>query len=373
MPSSSNQSSHNSANSAAFVALLCLIPIFLFVITSGWSEILAPVTEGLSPVKALNLFVKFLIAFFIALIGVALGKAIAAEQIRIKDESRADSHEKPEHRFTWVAYFLLLFSISSLGTMTFLFQSAEGQTVFSSALNKTETELNGLKTKLSTFLSTPEFSQKKARVDDLRISFEGEFKNPLNCGFGPVAIQRFTELQKELPSLRKLSGNTTPAKMSGGNNCEKIDEVIEQYRNNIETSLENSMDPQARSILTKKKELVEKIDAQIEKIEPVKNNPTSIAKAKVVPLLQESWGLYSSTVASAETLIGKEMGLPKDITDERMITVGQITNTIPMLISRWNKIDTYFIIVSAILFDILLIVFFKRHLGSSTKRKTWAF
>lgn len=362
-------STHNrTANNSAFIALICLIPIFLFVITTGWSNILASTAESLTAIKPLSTFLKFLFAFFIAVVGMFLGKVIAAEQLRVKNEEKINPNEPVENRYTWIAYFALLFAVSSLGTMTFLFQTAAGATVFSSALTKTETSLNTLKDKLPSFLAPPEFSEKSRKVEVLRKQFLDEFSNPVNCGFGTETVRRFNDLNQELGKrLIRYSGTV---------NCKDtamLEQAKKSYHDQIDSVLLNSMDEKTKSILTKKDEFITKLDTQIKKIEPLIDAPNSLTKDKVVPVLQESWGVYSSILKSAESLTNQKTGLPDDISDEKIIQSGEITNTIPMLLSRWKNIQTYFIIVAAILFDVLLIVFFRRHLSSSNKKIGWAF
>lgn len=362
---------NRSANNAAFIALLCLIPIFLVIITSGWSGILSSVMEGLTPVHALNTFLRFLFAFFIAVAGLFLGKVIAAEQIRVKDEKRVNPNEPIDNRYSWVAYLVLLFSISALGTMTFLFQSSANSTVYAPALIQTETNLITLKDKLPSFLSPAEFSEKSRKVEVLRKQFLDEFTNPSNCGFGPEAVKRFNDLNKEL-------GNRL-IKYSGTPNCKDtamLEQVKKLYNDQVDSILLNSMDEKTKSTLIKRDEFITKLDAQILKLQPLKDTPDSITKATVIPLFQESWGLYSSTLKSAESLMNQKTGLTEDITDEKIIQTGDITNTIPMLISRWKNIQTYFIIIAAIVFDFLLIVFFKRHLSSANGARRpggWSF
>jgi hypothetical protein len=152
-----------------------------------------------------------------------------------------------------------------------------------------------------------------------------------------------------------------------------LEQAKKSYHDQIDSVLLNSMDEKTKSILTKKDEFITKLDTQIKKIEPLIDAPNSLTKDKVVPVLQESWGVYSSILKSAESLTNQKTGLPDDISDEKIIQSGEITNTIPMLLSRWKNIQTYFIIVAAILFDVLLIVFFRRHLSSSNKKIGWAF
>jgi hypothetical protein len=267
-----------------------------------------------------------------------------------------------------VAYFALLFSISTLGTMTFLFQSAAGSTVFAGALTKTEAHLVTLRDKLPSVLSSVEFSEKNRKVDVLRKQFLDEYSNPSNCGFGPDSVKRFNELNKELGMRLIRYSGTTNCKDTG-----MLEQVKKLYNDQIDSILINSMDEKTKSNLLKRDEFINNLDAQIKKIQPLKDAPNSLTKQIALPLLQESWGLYSSTLKSAESLANQKTGLLEDITDEKILQSGEITNTIPMLISRWKNIQTYFIIIAAILFDVLLIVFFKRHLSSTNRAPTWSF
>jgi hypothetical protein len=155
-----------------------------------------------------------------------------------------------------------------------------------------------------------------------------------------------------------------------------LEQVKKLYNDQIDSILLNSMDEKTKQTITKRDEFINKLDLQIKKIQPLKDAPETLTKDIVVPLTQESWGLYSSTLKSAESLMNAKIGLPSDITDEKIIQTGDITNTIPMLISRWKNIQTWFIIFAAIIFDFLLIVFFKRHLSSTNGPRppgSWSF
>ncbi len=90
------------SDSVSLYALICLVVIFLLIVTFGWSTMLTPVVslpnqwpDFLSPFFTL---LRYVAGFAIALAGIILGKAVAAERIRISSE------DQPKFKTTWCIF-----------------------------------------------------------------------------------------------------------------------------------------------------------------------------------------------------------------------------------------------------------------------------
>ena len=339
------------SNSAAFVALICLIPIFVVVVTIGWGEILKPLFGFFPPIS-------FVIAFLIAMVGVVLGKAVAAERIRISLE------EKPKYKTTWVAYFLVLLLISALGTMNMLFMTTQGSKTLADALADTGNKLRQLQTKADIALATPEVDKKRLEIEALWTKFDSEMRNPANCGFGTESMQRFKELQTALPGLKALSGV--------GTKCDKVPEVLKKYKEIVDSLVESlvaNVSDKPRAFMELRKKVTVDIQAELKEIDQLKLTPSTLSKSVVQPVLEKSWSLYEELLNKVERTTEKELGMEKRIVDQTVRGMGEIGHIISILISQWNRVDTYLIIFGAIFFDLILVAFFTRHLSSKVKEE----
>ncbi len=339
------------SNSAAFVALICLIPIFVVVVTKGWGEILKPLFGFFPPLS-------FVVAFFIAMAGVVLGKAVAAERIRISLE------EKPKYKGTWVAYFLVLLIISALGTMNMLFMTTQGSATLANALADTGNKLRQLQTKAEAALATPEFDKKKSEIEALWTKFDSEMRNPANCGFGAESMQRFKELQAALPGLKPLSGV--------GAKCDKVPEVLKKYKEIVDSLIGNlaaNASDKPRAYMDLRKKVIADLQSELKEIDQLKLTPSTLTKSVVQPVLEKAWSVYEEVLTKVERTTDKELDLEKRIVDQTVRGMGEISHIIGILISQWNRIDTYLIIFGAIFFDLILVAFFTRHLSSKVKEE----
>lgn len=343
------------SNNVSFYALVCLTIIFLIIVTYGWSTMLVPVisvpsdwSDLLAPFFVLF---RYLAAFGIASIGVVLGKGVAAERMRIASES------VPKYTNTWKAYFAVLLVISALGTMNTLFMQTQQSGVLGDSISKTRNDLLLLKSKIEEKLATPEFDSRRNEIDQLFANFEKELKNPANCGFGAQSMKQFQKIQILLPKLEPLS--------LGSGACKNVDALIAGYRDTVSQLRDNSADAKTKKLLENRISMAASIDQTIEHIEEMKSKMQSLDKGVALPVLTSAWNTYAEILKNAELLSGSSFGLPSEIDDKNIQGMGQITQIFPLLISQFDNPVTYVIILAAVIFDILLIEFFARHLHAS--------
>ena len=340
------------SNSTSFYALVSLIVIFLLIVTYGWSTMLSPVIalpydwpDWLSPLFWLF---RYVAGLAIAMVGVVLGKAVAAERIRLS------LTKDPKFTNSWKAYFVVLLVISSLGTMNTLFMQTQQSGVLGDVVTETSSSLQQLKFKIDEKLSTPEYDQKRLDIDHLFNDFSKELKNPANCGFGAQANQRFHDLQQILPKLKPLA--------LGSGACGNVDSLIESYKDTVESLKDDLPEPHLKKRYLQRVEMIESINQTITTIDDMKVKVASLDKGSALPILTSAWNTYSKILNDAELLAGVSFDLPNEIVNKNVQGMGNITQILPLLISQLNNALTYVIIFAAILFDVLLIEFFSRHL-----------
>jgi hypothetical protein len=340
------------SNSTSFYALVCMVIIFLVIVTYGWATMLAPVialpadwTPYLDPLFKL---IRYLVGFAIAVVGVTLGKAVAAEQMRINSETN------PQFKKTWWAYFAVLLFISALGTMNTMFMQTQQTSVLGEVISQTTKSLQKLKAKVDENLTTPAYDQQRTEVQQLFSNFEKELRNPANCGMGAQANKRFQELQAVLPKLKPLA--------IGSGACNNVNRLIDDYRDTVNKLLNDLPNQQIKKRYRQRLAITEKIDEQIVNIENLKVQSTSIDKSVALPVLNASWSVYAQALQEAELLSNAEFGLPAEIVNKNAQGMGNITQILPLMISNLDNPLTYLIFIAAVIFDILLIQFFSRYL-----------
>lgn len=431
--------STNSSNKVAILALVSLLPIFLFVIGNGWATILAP-TLQVSGVPVVDHVFAYVAGFLLGIVAVLLAWAVASERARLPHDKTAKN--------AWLAYLVVLIALSALGTMNWLFKVSETPTFIKESLVETREKLQGLdqiaqkgiiltgtqtmkldqealknrlnglvtrfKGELDASRSQELVQQQKAKSDILALTdaFEAEVRNPLKAGCGEVAQGYLDQIKAQLPALRLPSGNCQDA---------EPDLVVQTYKQAIQkalanrfgapdtaclisqqvkdiaaeiaaiikvppTALESGCPPMATVIsdteaavakyvaslpdfVPEEKGLVElrdvsseRLQAQIEKINAVYRDENSLQKSIAAPALKEAWSEYRAVYKDLTQAVDPAQlsALPANIDDQRIDKIGNISNTLEILLSRYDHLSTYPIIFAGILFDMILIAFFFR-------------
>lgn len=341
------------SNAVSHAALICLSTIFVLIVTYGWSKILSPillVPYGWSDLfESVFVFIQYLVAAMIAGAGIILGKAVAAERIRISEE------ESPKFKRTWIAYFALLLVISAVGTMNSLFMTTQQNAVLADVITETSGKLRELNAKIVERMPS-EYEAQSKKIDNIFESFAAELKAPGNCGFGAQANLRFQELQAILPELKPLS--------VGSKSCDNVDLQISSYRQVVKQQKETL--PSKRQF-DDREGLLGRLKKEYEAIERLKVTAQSLDKDTALPLLKSAWNTYTGVLTEAQLKAGSSFGLPRKIENEAIGDMGSMTRIFELMASRLDSPVTYLIIFVALIFDILLVQFFARYLHGRVK------
>ena len=114
----------------------------------------------------------------------------------------------------------------------------------------------------------------------------------------------------------------------------------------------------------------EQFDKELGKLDLNYKDINKISKDTTGPILKASWSKYAELRDHARDFMDPAVldNLPDNIDDDTIDHLGQITHTIDILIQRWDKIQTYFIVFFGLVFDIILVAFFARTISSLEDR-----
>lgn len=365
----SHRHSHLTAVSdrSAQTALIGIMVLFAIVLIAGWNKLLS------SSLPAELVSVAWLGAALLAVIAIALAKGIAVHRVQNKD-SLVDGENRSDK--TWIAYFIVLFSISALGTMNTAFYFGEGRLVLSEAIDRAHQSLDLMLATTPKILGNPQLDQKQAVINGLLVSLEGEITNAnggKSCGVGKQAQKIIREITQELPGFREYSGGTGVHACAGFE--AKFKEISQGYRNQANQLLRNhptyvaANGARVEMLLTT---LRERIAQEIKKLEAAKLalNGRSDATENGGGYLQAQRALETAASTYAEFLVEMEKAssvphnLPRAIAVDQARQLGSIAQIIPSLLGRIDRISTWIYLLAAILFDVILIMCFMRVLRS---------
>jgi hypothetical protein len=148
--------------------------------------------------------------------------------------------------------------------------------------------------------------------------------------------------------------------------------VIKQYSHLARTLIQNFVVSAAETpieVIEFKKKSAKEIQQQVNAINHVIVNSKKVTTDEAMPILRESWEIYRTNLSDAENRAeGKRINLPKDIKKEEVADIEDLTNILRILVSRWDNFMTYLILFAAVLMDMILIAFFRRHLNSGVRK-----
>jgi hypothetical protein len=151
----------------------------------------------------------------------------------------------------------------------------------------------------------------------------------------------------------------------------RILKIVSDYSKEANTLIEKIAVPESErpaAILDFKKKASTEIKAQLDSIYDLANQG-KVDSDNALPVLRKSWDAYRKNLSEAETLSsGTRLGLPREIKREEVENIDNLTNILRILISRWDNFMTYLTLFAAILLDMILIAFFRRHLSSGLKK-----
>jgi hypothetical protein len=332
---------------AALFALVGMLVLFTYVVGKGWHGLFA--SQGI--------WISFFAGSVVALIAVALSYAIASER----------THH-PKTYGTAASYFFVLFNISALGTVNFMFTTFQSSNVFRDQVDQSTAAIVALRDYGVASIDTSEYDKFIGAVSDRMRNLRAELENPQLCGQGEEAERRISEIQALLPNFRKLAG---------GGKCERIPLVVATYEKQVAELLrESSQYKTARQRVELKSKLA---------------NDTAKLLDEVNAVAKDISGSYSSEdvrkrlfgIADRYSLRRQELGtqadmqlekIPLKVDTKSISALGDIGQVLPFMFSRLSDISTYLYLLIAVVIDVALVSAFARVLRASptSQQKTRA-
>ena len=243
-----------------------------------------------------------------------------------------------------------LFIISAAGIFNTMMVYVAGDDVMKDATASAQRDFARVDNAASAELRSLGIAQKVNNVENLRLALESELSNKLNCGQGPEARRIISELQRELPKFRQLSGS--------GSNCKNVEYMITDYKNKIDGLVEkaNWNDPELSSIQKTAKSSTKQLAAlQLEIMRDF--SPTSDIR-KIRGVLESKQPEYQDLVSRLE-----KRATVKDIAQELDIkgaqSLGNVYKLPTLFFSRAGEFSTYVYLMMALGFDLFLVYLFR--------------
>jgi hypothetical protein len=345
------------SKSARFPGQIALVAVLITtstILIVGWHRLL------LVGIAFNNDYVSWTLAGVVTLVAVIMARSVASERIRIAEDKATG---KLSRDFTWLAYFVILFSLSAMGTLNTFLYYGEGSVIIGEAIETTLdclSELQAIGTRVTKY---PAYESLRVKVNEAFGSWSREASNDRNYGEGPVAKQLMANLTSILPGLHPLSGA-----------CYKpdcVNRVIKRTEEGVNQAIVSTNEYRDGRILERellKINLIKGIDGSIESLGKLKLSPEgsqNINSAR--QSLESAWTIYdklSGQIKSFEPMKNSPICFEKR---SQVRYLGALSQIFPMLIERRNKISTYIFLFAAMILDLIMIASFIRALGSTSK------
>lgn len=199
----------------AHLVLVGLKFIFMAVVGFGWYRLWIPTVSSwsLSPV-ATNFISIFLSAipallapYFAKLIGFTHAKRKAIQKSASGSSSELEKIESSAIPSRWIqlAYFVPLFIASALGTLNTVFYYGESSTILLESIDTATKAVKQIDVRAKEVLRTDEYDSLSKKAYELMEGLKNELSNEGNCGQGPEAKRLIQELIKIIPDFHPLS------------------------------------------------------------------------------------------------------------------------------------------------------------------------
>ncbi len=257
-------------------------------------------------------------------------------------------------------FFTMLMLISALGVLNTAIIQLEGKAIFNEALDGATRRFGDLPVLMRQALQNKEVEALRARIAPLRTQLQQEILNPRNCGEGPEAVRIIDEIRRDLPGLVRYSGNVR--------DCSNNKAIIDMYFDQIETLMRGSP-VYLRNNVAEMEALSARVDseaknelARLDQLRTELNNGASLFQV-VRPRLEEIAGKYQSLaldVKKAVPAAAADSAFPLQIEIESARNVGELGHLVPLVLSRVDKLQTWFYIGASLIADVGLIALFAR-------------
>lgn len=183
----------------------------------------------------------------------------------------------------------------------------------------------------------------------------------ISCVLSDATRSVYNAVQKTVPELRPLNSSKFE--------CSRIGDLTKLLQQEAETAIAKMTagpDPSETGKLAFKADAFDQINKTVAEINRYSADQNKVALDTARPLLEDAWRVYEKFYRQFSMLdptAAKKFQPQIVMQDIRFI--GQISNVMSLFLHRWDKLETYIILLLALSFDIILISFYVRHLHSN--------
>lgn len=331
----------------AILALIGIVILFIAIIALGWKGMFSG-ENGNS--------VGTIVGIVVALIATALAYAIGAE--------------KRTFVGVGLAYFFILFNLSSIGTLNAFFLLFQAENVVREEANKASSAVVALRDVGTTRILTTEADDLKNRVDSRWRSLREELRNPVLCGQGPEALRRVEELRELLPDFKLMAQPRRTGRGAGGAgtsgaSCDGIESVIESYQKTVDKLVANHpISVAAAQKIAARKEIRDEADSILTAIKDVQrglsdNSGFFKAKSGLFMVAERYTELRQKLSANVQS-VNDVKEFPASLDLANVAAIGNIGEVIPFILRRLTDVATYVYILIAFFLDFSVVLAFRR-------------
>ncbi len=321
------------------LVVLCFSIVFLVILFGGWHSLFA---SSSAPVA---IFGPLLLAF----LAWGLGRYIGMSDGGVAKK---------------IPLFALLLILSAAGVFNWMMITLEGKTVFLEAVSTSEDAFTKIQQSAKKSVVNGMLANKETDVKGKAQLFLSEVKNPLNCGYGPVARQRLAELMAVLPSLRLPS---LPGTGSGLMTAEVCSSRAESFNGAIEQVWNSSEDGKnLEAIRAKLEGIVAVTDQSAAELsllrQRAEDEGTSFILGEGRTKLESLNDTYKKQLAIVMSH-SPDVELPRSLDLATIMRLGEWSQIVSVMASRLDHISTYVYLGLAVFIDFMLIYVFAEYRG----------
>ena len=318
------------------IILILFSVMFVFILYQGWYTLFSHYGAWIATIGAVVL----------AALAWSLGKFIGSSEGGITSNG---------------LLFLLLLLLSAAGVFNWMMITLEGRTIFLESVVSTEDTFTQLSVSARKNVTDATLAAKEADVIGKQQSFLAEVRNPLNCGYGPVARQRQAELEVILPELRLPS----PPQGRAAQSAEQCIARSEVYRQAIEDAWNATSDgKRLNGIRSQLASITARVDQATAQLDALRNGANNNGVGYILGSgrneLQRLNEVYRTQLAAVRTY-APDPDLPSNLNLTTLSRLGEWSQIVSVMISRLDTISTYVYLALSVLLDYLLVHLFARY------------
>jgi hypothetical protein len=237
----------------------------------------------------------------------------------------------------------------------------EGKTIFLEAVTGAEDAFAGLKTSAIQNVTDNALSANETDFKNKEGMFLREVRNPQNCGYGPIARQRLDELKAVLPNLQLPSQGARVRGLSAVDCSDRAN----VFRDAIDREWESTdAGKKLGDVRTTQATITGTIDQKLQELHAMRERAGTDGVDYILGTgrddLQNLNEAYKDLLSKVATYAPNN-GLPRGLELTTVSRLGEWSQIISVITSRFDQVSTYVYIALAVFMDFMLIYIFREY------------